>query len=336
MIEKSKQRVLIVTQKVDKDDPVLGFFHSWIEKISEYHQSVIVICLQKGIYDLPENVKVLSLGKESGQSKFKYVINFYRYIWGERRNYDVIFVHMNQEYVLLGSVIWKILGKRVYLWRNHKFGNFLTTLAVLLSDKIFCTSKFSYTARFKKTILMPVGIDTHLFLPDINIRKIPKSILSLGRISRVKRLDILIKTLLDLKQDSISFKATILGSAISADDRAYEKELQLMAEPLVQSGMLEFIPGGSQVDIVNFYETHEIFVNLTPAGSMDKTIFEAMSCGMIVVVNNEDVVKELKSSLVNHLQSSQNDKIRIGQENRQEVENRHSLELLAASLSKTF
>lgn len=336
MIEKNKTRILIVTQKVDKNDPILGFFHSWIMELSQYHRSVIVVCLQKGIYDLPENVKVLSLGKEDDRSKFKYVTNFYRYVWRERKNYNVVFVHMNQEYVLLGGVLWKILGKKLYLWRNHKFGNFLTNLSVLLSDQVFCTSKFSYTARFKKTILMPVGIDTNFFRPSLNIEKIPGSILSLGRISRVKRLDGLIEVLLRLKEDGIYFKATIVGSPISVDDCAYERELHLMAEPLVKCGILEFISGGAQDNIIDFYKNHEVFVNLTPAGSMDKTIFEAMACEMMVLVNNENVVKELKSNLVNLLQLNQKDKIKLGEKNRQEVINKHSLFLLVKSLSEIF
>src|SRR3989344_6741688 len=56
-------RLLIVTQKVDKNDPVLGFFHRWIEKFAKNFERVTVICLGKGEYNLPANVKVLSLGK---------------------------------------------------------------------------------------------------------------------------------------------------------------------------------------------------------------------------------------------------------------------------------
>ena len=40
------------------------------------------------------------------------------------------------------------------------------------------------------------------------------------------------------------------------------------------------------------YGAHQIYVNLTPSGSFDKTIGEAMACGCIVVVAN-DAVREV-------------------------------------------
>ena len=105
-------RLLVCTQKIDRNDPVLGFFHRWIEEFSKHYESLVVICLEKGEYVLPKNVKVLSLGKEKNKlttnylllttAKLKYVWNFYKCIFKFRRDYDAVFVHMNQEYVILG------------------------------------------------------------------------------------------------------------------------------------------------------------------------------------------------------------------------------------------
>src|ERR1700722_5572507 len=108
-------KLLILTQKVDINDPILGFFHSWINTLSLRFEKVTVICLEKGQYNLPPNVKVLSLGKEYRRSRFNYVKKFYSYIWSERDEYDAVFVHMNQEYVLLGSLFWKLWNKEVMM-----------------------------------------------------------------------------------------------------------------------------------------------------------------------------------------------------------------------------
>ena len=72
-------KLLIITQKVDKNDQLLGFFVSWIEKLSKKFESVLVLCLEKGEYDLPTNVKVISLGKEINQPKVLWLFNFYRH-----------------------------------------------------------------------------------------------------------------------------------------------------------------------------------------------------------------------------------------------------------------
>ena len=88
--------VLICTQKVDKNDPILGFFHDWVIGFAAKYDYVTVICLFEGEHDLPENVKVFSLGKEKGASKVAYLMRFYKYIWSKQTEYDVVFVHMNQ------------------------------------------------------------------------------------------------------------------------------------------------------------------------------------------------------------------------------------------------
>ena len=114
-------KLLIVTQKVDENDSILGFFHGWIAEFAKHCESVIVICLEKGEHHLPQNVNVLSLGKERFEvksqkskvlKKLTYAINFFKYIWQERKNYDVVFVHMNQEYVLLAVPYGNFSEKR--------------------------------------------------------------------------------------------------------------------------------------------------------------------------------------------------------------------------------
>ncbi|MHB9019331.1 MAG: glycosyltransferase, partial [Minisyncoccota bacterium] len=224
-------KLLILTQKIDINDPILGFFHRWVEEFSKNCEKVTVICLEKGEYSLPENVKVLSLGKESLKiknckleiiKKFIYAINFYRYIWKERKNYDAVFVHMNQEYILLGWKLWKLLGKKIMLWRNHPYGSLLTNFAVLVSDRVFCTSKYAYTAKFKKTEIMPVGIDTYLFKRRSEIKKIPNSVLFLGRISPIKNPDVLIESLNLLNKDRVDFNAFIVGDPLPKDKKYYD------------------------------------------------------------------------------------------------------------------
>lgn len=285
-------KLLILTQKVDINDDVLGFFHGWIREFAKHCEKITVICLQKGEYDLSENVKVLSLGKEEylGHSgvirKFVSLYRFYKYIWQERKNYDVVFVHMNQEYVLLGGLFWRLMGKKVMLWRNHPAGSFMARIAVLLSDKVFCTSKQSFTARFKKTEIMPVGIDTELFRRKPEIERDEKLILFLGRMSRIKKPDLLIRALDILNKQNVDFKALFVGDPLTADDQKYYKELDGLVSQLGLENKIEFSAAVSNTKTVDYYNKCGLFVNLTPSGSMDKTIFEAMACECPVLVSN--------------------------------------------------
>jgi glycosyltransferase involved in cell wall biosynthesis len=205
---------------------------------------------------------------------------------------------MNQEYVLLGGWWWRLTGKKIGLWRNHRQGSWLTRLAVLLSEVVFCTSPHSYTARFKKTKIMPVGVDTEFFYPRVGVSRDPHSILALGRISPVKRLDILVAALLELQKSNINFTATIVGSPLSAADRAYDQKLRRLARPLTEIGRLIFQPAVSPAETPAIYSAHSLYVNLTPSGSMDKTIFEAMACQDLVLRfesgNSSELASEIK------------------------------------------
>ena len=280
-------KLLIITQAVDTEDPVLGFFVRWIDELSKHTESIEVICLKLGKSDLPKNVGISSLGKEKGASRVKYVLNFYKYIWQLRGEYDAVFVHMNQEYVLLGGWLWKLLGKRVYMWRNHYAGSLLTDIAAAFCTKIFCTSKHSYTAKYTKTVLMPVGVDTERFFPDERVARIPHSILFLARIAPSKRPEILIDALALLARDGGEFSASIVGSPLQKDE-AYYESLKEKVRTLGLAQLISFHPGVPNNQTPALYRAHEIFVNTSPSGMLDKTIFEAAASGCTVFAASKD------------------------------------------------
>jgi glycosyltransferase involved in cell wall biosynthesis len=289
MEKNAYMKLLIVAQAVDKQDPVLGFFVAWIHALAERADHVEVICLKKGTYDLPENVKVHSLGKEDRSvSRLLYAWRFLKLAWRLRKEYDTVLVHMNQEYVLIVGWLWRLLGKRVYLWRNHYAGSLLTDVAALFCTKIFCTSRHSYTAKFKKTIFMPIGVDTERFTPDERMVRVPRSILWLGRIAPSKRVEMVVEALSALSKKGIPFSATILGSPLPQDRTYYDTLVGRVAE-LGLASHVTFVPAISNNKTPDMYRAHAIFVNTSPSGMFDKTILEAAACGCRVLTTSDDV-----------------------------------------------
>src|SRR3989344_8155720 len=207
-------KLLVLTQSVDAKDPVLGFFHRSLLELAGRVEEIIVIALYVGKHSLPENVRVYSLGKECGTSRMTRVLRLLRYIVVLRKEYDAVFVHMNEEYVLFGGWLWRMWGKKIYLWRNHYAGSFRTTLAARLSTNVFYTSKDSYTARFANALSMPVGIDTKLFKPNPSVTPPPHSILSLGRIAPSKHIHVLIEA---MHQLDASYTLALYGDALPKD-----------------------------------------------------------------------------------------------------------------------
>ncbi|MDO8558241.1 MAG: glycosyltransferase family 4 protein [bacterium] len=291
------KRLLIITQKVDKDDAVLGFFHRWLEEFAKHLEKVEVLCLYEGTHALPKNVSVYSLGKEKGYSKIRQLFRFWKFCFALTRKIDGVFVHMNAIYVLLGWVFWKMRGVNIFLWRNHPEGGWLARLAYVLAHRIFYTSPHAHAARFPRAQRMPAGIDTDFFRKDERVSRTPNSILFLGRISPVKHIEIVLEAAKLLDAGGSSFTLSVVGSAPKADD-VYEAKIHELALPLFKKGIVKFVPAVRNTDTPHIYNAHEIFINATPTGSYDKTILEAMACGTIPLVCNRSFAEILSKDLV--------------------------------------
>lgn len=276
-------KLLICTQVVDTKDPVLGFFVRWIEELAKRTEQVTVICLRSGEHALPDNVSVISLGA----GRLQRSLQLLKIAYVHKQQYDAVFVHMNQEYILVVGWLWKLLGKKVYMWRNHYSGSLLTDIAAGFCEKVFCTSKHSYTAKYTKTELMPVGVDTERFNQDARVVRIPRSILFLARMSPSKRPEMLIEALVLLAKRGVDFTATIVGSPLPKDD-VYYKELQLSVRDAGISDRVTFKPSVPNNETPDLYRAHKIFVNTSPSGMFDKTIFEAAACGCSVLASSQD------------------------------------------------
>ena len=338
-------KLLVFTQALDRNDPVLSAYHRLVAEIARNFDSVTVVCLKKGDFDMPSNVQVLSLGKEEGESRLKYLKRFFRYIFTQK--YEAVFVHMNQEYVLLGGLYWRLAGKPVYMWRNHHAGSMLTDLAAALCTKVFCTSRYSYTAKYKKTVLMPVGIDTEVFKRVPQIARDSRSILFLARMAPVKKPHVLVEALALLDKKGVEFRASFYGDPLPRY-QVYYNELLSSVNKAGLSHKVKFSPGVSNARAVELFNSHELFVNLSSSGMYDKTIFEAMACESMVVATNrnlegeidtvfvaqEDNASDIAERLGTLLVLAEDAKLQKGKELREYASRKHSLRSLGDRLKE--
>ncbi len=281
-------KLLVVAQTVDENDLQLGFFHRWLEELSKHVEQLTVICLKEGAHHLPENVQVYSLGKEQKkQSPLVYAVRFKKLAWKLRKEYNTVFVHMNQEYILIAGPLWKLLGKKIYMWRNHYDGSWVTDVAAFFCTKVFCTSKFSYTAKYKKTVIMPVGVDTERFSKNPVAARTPRSILFFARMAPSKKAEVLIDALKILKEKGIAFTASLYGSPLPIDE-GYYLSLKKKVTKLELDDVITFRAGVPNTQAAEVFNAHEIFVNCSRSGMFDKMLFEAAACGCLVVAASED------------------------------------------------
>lgn len=269
-------KLLITTQAVDKNDPILGFFHGWLLEFAQHFERVEVICLREGVHVLPSNVHVHSLGKEEGVNYFRYLMRLFQCVWTLRQEYDVVFSHMNPHYIVLCGWLWRLLGKQMFFWRNHAKMNVMTHMAARFALRVFYTSPHACTAVFPHALQMPVGIDTSVFVPVVGKATEEKSLLFFGRLSPVKRPDLFIQVTNMLPE----YKVDIYGDVQNANAKYGASLRQSAGEHII------FHDAVTNHEAPAIYSTHEIYVNLTPEGSMDKTVLEAAACGALVLVTN--------------------------------------------------
>ncbi|MBU1612837.1 glycosyltransferase [Patescibacteria group bacterium] len=295
-------KLLIITQKVDINDPILGFFHRWLEEFAKQCEKIIVICLEKGEQHLPGNVMVLSLGKEDGENKLKYLWRFYKFIRQERKKYDAVFIHMNQIYVILGCFFWKLWRKKIGLWYTHKSVTASLRIAEKMTQLLFTASAESFRIRSKKINILGHGIDIDLFKPDLMKLIERKSILMVGRISATKNQLFLLKEFLEIIKNSTEpnqYNLLLIGLPLTDADKIYKQKID---DFLVDNNFKEniiFCGGCNQNQVAKHLAQARLLVNLSFTGSLDKDVLEAMACNVPVLTANQAFVGLIPEKIVN-------------------------------------
>lgn len=273
-------KLLIVTQTLDRNDPVLGFFHQWISEFSKRFESVHVIALSVGEHSLPENVRVHTLGKENGSSKIARTLGYVSLLYSLRNEYTHVFVHMNPEYVLGGGLLWRALSKKVGLWYVHGKVSWRLQAAEMLVDRIFTASKGSCRITSSKIRVLGHGIDTELFSPKAVEH--PPTVITVGRLSPSKKIELIIDAMRKVLASVPNSLARVVGGAGAPVESAYAEGV---AETAKKHGVLLEKPV-VHADVPSVLHLADVFMNASRTASLDKAVLEAMSCGVVPVTSN--------------------------------------------------
>ena len=288
-------KLLVVTQKIDINDDNLGSFHDWVKKLANF-SDIFVIANYVGKYDLPANVKVFSLGKEREVGRLVKIFKYQWFLLKLLPKSDGVFFHMCPEYVLGAHLLPKIFRKKTLLWYTHKSFNWKLKLAEKLTDKIFTASKESFRLPSKKVEVTGHGIDLDKFKPAETKKDGSKfKIISVGRISPVKNYEIMINAAEILKNKDFNFEIKIAGAPILESDTIYFEKLKEKIQEKKLDDIVEFVGPIPNKYIAEFYQSGDLFINLSDTGSLDKAVLEAMACGLKILTSNEafkDILKE--------------------------------------------
>lgn len=334
-------KLLIVTQTLDSKHSVLGFFVRWVLEFAKQCEQVTVFCLDKGSDIFPDNVEVIHIPRAWGGIK-SWPFTLVHQAFIQRKKYTHVFVHMNPEYVLIAGFLWRLFRKRIGFWYAHGTVTLRLKIATFFSHSIVSSTQEGFRYNTKKLHLVGQGIDLS-FYENVNTHRPlsnPVRLVSIGRISSSKRMEMLLETVANLvrvhKKDLL---CTIIGGPVTDMDRVYENKLKIYAETEGISDNVVWKGPLPLKDAIDVLKTQDIFLHFGNTGSLDKAVLDAMACGVIVCSSNEAVkttfssfkdVLFLESSIdagkrVNDLFSKPDEVIELRKKFRARVEENFSL-----------
>lgn len=254
--------LLIIAQKVDEGDDLLGFFVDWIKEFTLY-----------------ANVDVVALKTPTRKLKVvRWVVLMVQLIW-KIPQCDMVFVHMSPLFaVIAGPWAW-LWRKPIYLWYLHRSLTLKLKIAAAFSKKIFTASVQSLTFKSNKITAVGHGVNVEKYKTQRTWTNSAMRILSVGRISPIKDYETLLEATKGLD-------VTIVGRTVMSYDDAYFEKLKKM-------GGARFVGFVSHQNMPSYYANADVVINGSPTGGIDKVVLEAMAAGCLVLVANHAFIPYL-------------------------------------------
>lgn len=347
------KNLLIIAQKVDAEDDLLGFFVDWLKEFSKHFEVLHVITLGQGKHDLPSNVHIHSLGKERHVSKVIRALRFYVLLFRLMPRVDGVFAHMSPIFAIAAWPVAFLYRRKIILWYLHRSVTLRLRVAEKLCHKVVTAAKESLNLKSSKVIEIGHGIDVKKFETLRDRTSDELNILMVGRISPIKNQDILLRAAKILKERGFAIRITIVGKPIMPADLRYERELEHLYGELELRDTVSFAGSIPYDRIRDLYKRADVVVGLTPHGGVDKTILEGMAAGCITLTSN-DVCKRyfsrygdlltveyrdpesLAMAIERIMDLSADEKIKIGQSLVSEVKAHHDIENMARRIADLY
>ena len=275
-------KLLILNERVDENDAVLGIYTEWINEFASQLDEVYVVTQWKGKAHLKKNVHVMSLGKEKGLPKIAQLKNFYRFVNETLPKVDFVLAHMSPVWIILASPLLRLHNKPSFLFYAHKHVDAKLRLAEKIVKGVFASVPGSISLKSKKVRWVGQGIPLHRFPFRKGDRGLPSilKLVTVGRLTSRKDYVTIIRScaLLDSK---VSLR--IVGPALTADESSYERIIRQEVKRLKLEKLVKLVGPIPNKNIPKEYYSADILVNAASRTGADKVVFEAACTGCIPV-----------------------------------------------------
>jgi glycosyltransferase involved in cell wall biosynthesis len=285
---RSPLRVLAITPKVDPDDDLLGFVHTWMSRLAERVEHLYVLQLWSAPSNLPSNTTVYSMGKDGGANKAAQLARFCQVVGTLclHRRVDAVLTHMGPIFAVCAAPFARAAGLPLALWYAHGAVSPTLRLAHTVVDRVGTSSSAGFRISSGKVRYTGQGIETDRFVPPAAE---PENgpIVSIGRLSPVKDYETLLRALALVGQRGLRPRLEIVGGTHLTSEQRYLESLRELTKDLNLTQQVTFVPGVPHYAVAPLYQRSAMFVSASRTGSLDKAVLEALSCGRLAVTCNE-------------------------------------------------
>ncbi|MEK7217958.1 MAG: glycosyltransferase, partial [Patescibacteria group bacterium] len=207
---------------------------------------------------------------------------FLSLLWKHRRAYDAVFVHMTPIWVVIGWPLFPLLRKPVYLWYEIRRGGWVLRCALRHVRRVFSATAYGLPFPSPKNVVTGHGIDTRTFSPGLPAERDPHLLVTVGRLTRIKRHELFLQLLAALPPP---YRLSIAGGVITAEDERYRTELEafIAAHNLQDRTTITFL---THAELLPLLRRAGLYLH-AGGGGLDKALLEAMACGCPVVSASE-------------------------------------------------
>jgi glycosyltransferase involved in cell wall biosynthesis len=281
--------VLMITQKLDSADPMLGFVMGWVRALAARVQHLNILCLEQAdgvaMEELPPNVQVWSMGKERGHGRLRMAYRFYRVLTRVINQTDVIFCHMVPRYAWMAAPVAMSYPVPQVLWYTHRQVTLGLKAALAVSRRVATAVPTSFPIQSSKVRALGHGIDTSVFAPDPTIpRDDPPLIVHVARLMPIKHQATLLNALSLLENKKA--RVALVGTVPPGQDMTYLDHLKNAAENLGISDRVIFTGAQKPAAVRDLMRRATAAVNLSPEGLFDKAALESMLVGVPTIVSS--------------------------------------------------
>ena len=283
-------RLLLFNLMTDESDPVLGFACGWIRELAARCEFVDVITMYRGAYQLPQNVRVYSAGRERGLNKPRRLARFYRILLRllRERRYDACFAHMMPLFAGLAGPLLSARGIPTTLWYTHRARSAQLRLGLAMSRRVVSADETSFPYDCDKLRVIGHGIDCDFYSPPPTKPLVHQElggseplVAQVARLAAVKHQATTIQAIAGSEA-----RLALIGGAQAGSPQGYEAGLRGLIRRLGIAERCQLLGDMPAAEVLQWYRRATVAVNMSPAGLFDKAALESMACGLPTVVCN--------------------------------------------------